>query len=304
VATYSAQIDHYTPRRLAMAGELREGIEAQQLVLHLQPKIDLAHETVVGAEALVRWNHPTRGLIPPDAFIPLAEGSGLIRPLTSWVMSEALSVSRELQVTGMRLSMAVNLSARSLLDPHLQDDVQAALRSSGVEPDALILEITETSMVQDGASAMACLAGLREMGVTLSIDDFGTGYSSLAYLQRLPVSELKIDRSFVTDMDRDGGNLAIVRAAVDIGRALGLVVLAEGIESAPVAVLLRDIGCHLGQGYHFGRPMPRADFAAWASRNGSGDGASRTPHRQSRTERPRKRSGRDAIRERRPAAGI
>ena len=293
VQSYSERIDHYTPGRLAMAGELREGIAAGQLVLHLQPKIDLARGIVVGAEALVRWDHPTRGLVPPDSFIPLAEGAGMIRPLTAWVLAEALSVSKELQQAGSSLSMAVNLSARSLLDPHLHDDVCAALGTAGVEPDGLILEITETSMVQDGPSAMRSLTALTELGVTLSIDDFGTGYSSLSYLQRLPVSELKIDRSFVTDMDSNDGNLAIVRAAVDVGRALGLVVLAEGIESAQVADLLKDIGCHLGQGYHFGRPMPRADFSAWVSGNGSTEVSGRKPHATPRDTRPRRRRARD-----------
>jgi diguanylate cyclase (GGDEF)-like protein len=260
---YSPDIDHYTADRLQLAGELRRAIEQNQLVLHCQPKMELATETVVGAEALVRWQHPVRGLMFPDEFIPLAERTGIIRPLTTWVLNEALLVCRRALDRGMRLPIAVNLSAKNLLDDRFVREVEALLTANRVEPELLVLEVTESSMVEEASHVQASLHALEEMGVLLSIDDFGTGYSSLAYLQRLPVGELKIDRSFVRRLGEDSGSVPIVRAAVDLGRALDLIVVAEGVETESAAAILRTLGCQSAQGFHFASPMPEGDLFSW-----------------------------------------
>jgi len=271
IEVYSTDIDHYTPDRLVLAGELRRAIEQGQLLLHYQPKVDLRTEAVIGVEALVRWEHPVRGLIRPDHFIPLAESSGLIRPLTAWVLNEALAHCRRALDGGVRIPVAVNLSARSLLDGHLAKEVSDVLSANGVDPSLLILEVTESSMVEEGSHVQASLHALREMGVSLAIDDFGTGYSSLAYLQRLPVQELKIDRSFVMGLGEDNGSIPIVRAAVDLGKALDLTVVAEGVETEVAAAILRNVGCQFGQGFYFARAMPEKNLVAWlrAPRHGN-----------------------------------
>jgi diguanylate cyclase (GGDEF)-like protein len=263
VEFYSPDIDHYTPDRLQLATELRRAIDQSQLVLHCQPKVDLATETVAGVEALVRWQHPTRGLMFPDEFIPLAERTGIIRPLTTWVLNEALRVCRRALDRGMRLPIAVNLSAKNLQDDRFVREVRALLAANRVEPELLVLEVTESSMVEEASHVQASLHALRDMGVLLSIDDFGTGYSSLAYLQRLPVGELKIDRSFVRRLGESAGSVPIVRAAVDLGRALDLLVVAEGVETESAAGILRTLGCQSAQGFHFASPMPEEDLFAW-----------------------------------------
>jgi diguanylate cyclase (GGDEF)-like protein len=263
VEFYSPDIDHYTADRLQLAGELRRAIEQNQLVLHCQPKVELATETVVGVEALVRWQHPVRGLMFPDEFIPLAERTGIIRPLTTWVLNESLRVCRRALDRGMRLPIAVNLSAKNLLDERFVREVEALLVANRVEPELLVLEVTESSMVEEASHVQASLHALQEMGVMLSIDDFGTGYSSLAYLQRLPVGELKIDRSFVRRLGEHSGSVPIVRAAVDLGRALDLLVVAEGVETESAAGILRTLGCQSAQGFHFASPMPEDDLFSW-----------------------------------------
>jgi diguanylate cyclase (GGDEF)-like protein len=260
---YSPDIDHYTADRLQLAGELRRAIEQDQLVLHCQPKIDLTTETAVGVEALVRWQHPARGLMFPDEFIPLAERTGIIRPLTTWVLNESLRVCRRALDRGMRLPIAVNLSAKNLLDDRFVREVEALLTANRVEPELLVLEVTESSMVEEASHVQASLHALEQMGVLLSIDDFGTGYSSLAYLQRLPVGELKIDRSFVRRLGEETGSVPIVRAAVDLGRALDLLVVAEGVETESAAGILRSLGCQSAQGFHFASPMPEEDLFSW-----------------------------------------
>jgi diguanylate cyclase (GGDEF)-like protein len=260
---YSPDIDHYTADRLQLAGELRRAIEQNQLVLHCQPKIDLATGTAVGVEALVRWQHPARGLLFPDEFIPLAERTGIIRPLTTWVLNEALRVCRRALDRGIRLPIAVNLSAKNLLDERFVREVEALLTANRVEPGLLVLEVTESSMVEEASHVQASLHALEQMGVLLSIDDFGTGYSSLAYLQRLPVGELKIDRSFVRRLGEETGSVPIVRAAIDLGRALDLLVVAEGVETESAAGILRSLGCPSAQGFHFASPMPEEDLFSW-----------------------------------------
>jgi EAL domain-containing protein (putative c-di-GMP-specific phosphodiesterase class I) len=218
---------------------------------------------VVRVEALARWHHPELGNVSPDEFIPVAERSGLIGPLTTYVLDSALAACAHWRATGHDIGVAVNLSARSLQDADLVDEVDRLLRRHGVPAHRLTLEVTEGSVMADPARAVALLHRLRDLGVRLSVDDFGTGYSSLSYLKRLPVQEVKIDRSFVTPLREGGEDVAIVRAIVDLGRHLGLEVVAEGIEDKVTWNLLASMGCDLGQGWHLSRPMPAADLLPW-----------------------------------------
>jgi diguanylate cyclase (GGDEF)-like protein len=260
---YAKEQDRYSPRRLALAGDLRHAVEGGELALHYQPKADLGDGRVTGVEALVRWNHPEYGLIAPDDFIPIAEQTGLIRPLTSWVLEEALRQVRDWSGRGMRLGVAVNLSVRSLMDAALPDEVCGVLERAELDPEALTLEITESTIMADPTRAIAILHRLSEHGVALSIDDFGTGYSSLAYLKRLPVNEVKVDRSFVINMARDQDDAVIVRSTVDLARNLGLRVVAEGVEDDVTWERLRSLGCDAVQGYYLARPMPANKLTPW-----------------------------------------
>ncbi len=265
IAVYDPQYDINSPARLSLLGELRRGIEQGQLVLHFQPQADLATGAVAGVEALVRWAHPTHGLLAPDEFIPLAESTTLIRPLTLAVLDGALGFAAERRAAGEPLTVAVNLSAHSLLDPELTSDVEAELTRHGLPGEVLVLEITESSVMADRDRARTTLVQLADLGVRLSIDDFGTGHSSLAYLHRLPVHELKIDRAFVADLT-SASNGAIVRASIDIARALGLRVVAEGVEDQDTWDRLAALGCTLAQGYHLSRPVPADELVAWTDR--------------------------------------
>jgi len=252
VLLYDHASDDHTPERLALAGELRHAIEAGQLLLSYQPKLDLRTGAITGVEALVRWRHPQRGVLMPDQFIGLAERTGLVRPLTHWTLEEAADQQMRWSAQGVDLTIAVNISARALT-PDLPGAVAALVTS---HPGArLEIELTETLMIEGASDAMAVVDALAATGVRLAVDDFGTGYSSLAYLKHLPVRELKIDRGFVTAMDTDAGDRAIVRATVDLGRRLGLDVVAEGVESETVLENLRALGCHFAQGFAVGRPM-------------------------------------------------
>jgi diguanylate cyclase (GGDEF)-like protein len=242
--------------RLALAAELRRGIEAGELVLHYQPKLALDGTRSDGVEALVRWQHPHLGLVSPEGFIPLAEQSNLIKPLTLWVLDEALRQCAAWRQGGFDLRVAVNLSTRSLLDRALAGQVAGLLAKHDLPPSALQLEVTETKIVADFGRAQAVLHELRSLGVRVAIDDFGTGYSSLAQLQQLPADELKIDKSFVMDMDVNANNAAIVRSTIDLGRNLGLEVTAEGVETEETRDLLQQLGCDYVQGYLLGRPAP------------------------------------------------
>ena len=267
---YDPAHDANSPARLAMLGELRRGIDTGQLVLHYQPQVDMDSGEVTGAEALVRWAHPTRGLLFPDEFIPLAERTGLIRPLTLAVLDQALAQAARWAQDGRPLAVAVNLSARSLLELTLRDDVAAALARHGVQGGMLELEITESTVMADPERALVVLRSLTELGVTVSIDDFGTGYSSMAYLQRLPVHGLKIDRSFVTDLGGDV-NEVIVSSSIDLARSLGLHVIAEGVEDRSTWDRLARLGCHTGQGYYLSRPVPAEVFDEWFARHLDGE---------------------------------
>jgi diguanylate cyclase (GGDEF)-like protein len=262
-AVYNPSQDHYSPDRLALIGELRDAIKENQLVLHYQPKADLKTGQVIGAEALMRWQHPTRGMIQPTQFIPLAEHTGLIKPLTEWAIQTALRQIQAWQGEGIELTVAVNLSARNLLDPGLPRQIGRLLNEFGVAPDRLELEITESVIMTDPARAMDCLTQLNQMGLRLSVDDFGTGYSSLAYLKRLPVHELKIDKAFVQGLMKDRNDAAIVRAAIDLGRTMGLAQVAEGVENQQTWHGLMALGCDMVQGNFLSKPLPSSDFVRW-----------------------------------------
>jgi diguanylate cyclase (GGDEF)-like protein len=275
VATYSAKtnprsIQLYRPamesrsvHRLGLVSELRRAIDEGALTVHYQPKVALANRELVGVECLVRWEHPEHGLVSPDDFIPVAEHTGLVGELTSRVLRTALEQCRRWHDAGRPIGVSVNLSARSLLDPEFPDELEQMLLDCGVAPNQLTLEITESGMVGDTDRPLPTLRRLFALGVRLAVDDFGTGYSSLSYLRRLPVHEVKIDKSFVLGMATDSGDLGIVRAIVDLGRHLGMAVVAEGVESEMTLTLLEDMGCDVAQGFLFSRPLPVERMEAW-----------------------------------------
>jgi len=243
--------------------ELRRAIDQEELLLHYQPKAELQSGRIAGVEALVRWQHPERGLLYPDEFVPLAERTGLIKELTLCVLEAALRQLRAWQESGLQLSVSVNLSARDLLDCELPETVERLLRKYELAPDRLELEITESVILADPMRARLVLNRLSAMGVELAIDDFGIGYSSLAYLKRLPVKQIKIDRSFVMNMERDENDAVIVRSTIDLGRNLGLMVVAEGVESKTIWSDLARLECDLAQGYYLSRPIPAQALADW-----------------------------------------
>ncbi|HET7772350.1 MAG TPA: EAL domain-containing protein, partial [Burkholderiaceae bacterium] len=261
---YDERLDSGSAKTLSLLSDLQRAIGAGELRLFLQPKIALASGELVGAEALLRWQHPTRGMIPPLDFIPFAEQTGFIRHLTAWVIGEILRISPQLSNAGHALSLAVNLSTRDLMDLELPDKIAAQLARFSVPPHALKLEITESAIMDDPSRAESVLDRLHGMGLPLSIDDFGTGYSSLAYLKRLPVKELKIDRSFVMHLDREDGDHKIVRSTIDLAHTLDLEVVAEGVENLAIWRVLQSMGCDLAQGYFVSRPLPADQFEAWA----------------------------------------
>jgi diguanylate cyclase (GGDEF)-like protein len=263
VAVFDEAHDTSSPTRLVMVAALRRAINEGALEIHVQPQMQLGTQEVVMVEALARWTDPERGAIPPDEFIPLAERSGLIRPLTDVVLEKAIAACAEWQQHSPGVAVAVNLSARSLHDEGLDGQIERILRRHKLSPRLLTLEITESSVMADPASTLGLLHRLRLQGVRLSIDDFGTGYSSLSYLRRLPVQEVKVDRSFVQRMHQEADDAAIVRSIVELARTLDLAVVAEGVENEQVWNLLRDMRCDVAQGYYLARPMPVAEFAGW-----------------------------------------
>jgi diguanylate cyclase (GGDEF)-like protein/PAS domain S-box-containing protein len=260
---YDPGLDRHSPRRLGLLGQLRRALAAGELVVHYQPKADVRSGRIVGVEALVRWQHPENGLLGPGEFVPLAETTGLIRPLTSHVLEAALLQCRAWLDAGRGLSVAVNLSTRCLLDLALPDQITGLLEDAAVAPERLVLEITESSIMTDPARALEILNRLHALGVELAIDDFGTGYSSMAYLKNLPVQELKVDRSFVQHLRDSQSDAVIVRSTVDLGHNLGLRVVAEGVEDEATLHELASLGCDSVQGYHLAKPMPAAELDAW-----------------------------------------
>ena len=248
---------------LALRTELRQAIESDQLVLYYQPKISHQTSIVNGLEALVRWQHPTRGLIPPDRFIPLAEQSGLIRPLTAWVLERAVAQCAQLQHLGMPLTMAVNLSTINLKDPDLPSKIAAVLKKYELEAKWLELEITESAVMDDTMRTVQVLAELDVLGAKISIDDYGTGYSSLSYFKKLPLDDIKIDKSFVIGMGQNQGDATIVRSTIEMGHELGLRVVAEGVEDQATWQALSQLGCDAAQGYYMSRPLSAGDLLKW-----------------------------------------
>jgi diguanylate cyclase (GGDEF)-like protein len=267
-AVYDSEQDVNDTARLVLAGELRQAIENDELVLHFQPKAELDSGLVVGVEALVRWQHPERGFIPPNDFIPIAERTGLIKPLSRSVLASALRQCGAWRAAGLDLHVAVNLTVPDLLDLDLPHVIGRLLDETAVRPDQLELEITESTILADPFRVRQVLNGLNEMGLRLAIDDFGTGYSSLAYLRRLPVQTIKIDRSFVMDMCENASDSTIVRSTIDLGRNLGLDVVAEGVESQEAWNALRAQGCTLAQGYFISRPLPADELAPLLAERG------------------------------------
>ena len=263
IETYDAERDPHSTQRLSLFGQLRRAIEDGELVLHYQPKVDLESGKVAGVEALVRWQHPERGLLAPDTFVPLAEQTGLMKSLTASVLEQALRQTAIWQDAGLHVRMAVNVSARDLHDDTFCDRVRDALAQTGVSASLLELELTERVVMADPARAMENLTALSRLGVRLSLDDFGTGYSSLAYLRRLPVTEIKIDKSFVLRMDVDEEDATIVRSTIDLAHGLGLRVIAEGVETAETWQRLSDLGCDAAQGYFLSRPHPADVVTDW-----------------------------------------
>ena len=262
---YTPEQDHYSPDRLALVGELRRALEHKELVLHYQPQLALPSGDVQSVEALVRWQHPDHGLLPPDRFLPLAEHTGLIRPLTRYIIDAALRQARAWRDEGGDIAVAVNLSARDLLDISLPDEVRDLLIKWRIDANRLELEVTESTLLTDPARAGLVLDRLSALGVTIAIDDFGTGYSSLNYLKRLPVDVLKIDRSFVQNLADSEHDAVIVRSTIDLGHNLGLRVVAEGVESQEIWDRLAALGCDTAQGFHISRPIDAAAVSEWLS---------------------------------------
>jgi diguanylate cyclase (GGDEF)-like protein len=263
VAVYAAEHDRSSIERLTLIGDLPDAAATGQFVLHYQPCIALRTGRPVRVEALIRWQHPRYGLLAPDQFVELAELSGAIQPMTRWVVREGMAAAETWRAAGHELGLAVNLSVRNLYDPELVAYLESALEDHGMPPGDLILELTETELMDDPSLAREVFTALGDLGVNTAIDDFGTGYSSLTYLRDLPLQEIKIDKSFVAEMHRRSDEFTIVRSMIDLGHNLGLEVVAEGVEHADDLQLLRRLGCDLGQGFHFSRPLPLDELLVW-----------------------------------------
>ncbi|MBB6340344.1 diguanylate cyclase (GGDEF)-like protein [Pseudomonas fluvialis] len=262
-AMYRAELDSHSLLRLALMSELKGAIEGGQLALYFQPKLLIRQRRLLGVECLVRWIHPQHGFVAPDDFIPLAEQTGNVCALTRWVLRTALAQNRAWHDQGLPLKTAVNISALDLADPGFADFITDALAEYQVVPETLVVEITESAVMADPGLAMQQLDSLRRLGVRLSIDDYGTGYSSMAQLKRLPVHELKIDKSFIQDLPGNPDDEIIVRSTIELGHNMGLQVVAEGVESLEILEQLDRLGCDIAQGYLLSKPLPAAAFAAW-----------------------------------------
>lgn len=278
---YSSEQNEYSPRRLALIGELRLGIETNQLVLHYQPKLDLKAMRAQSAEALVRWLHPRDGLMSPAQFVPLAEHTGLIRSLSLWVLNTALLQCRMWRRNGLNINVAVNLPTSSLQQPELVATITRLIETAGAQPTWLTVEITESAMITEPKQASDVLSRLHEMGIRVSVDDFGTGHSSLSYLKNFPIDEVKIDRSFIRELTASRGAATIVNSVIDLAHAMNLHVVAEGVEDRATLEALRLQGCDSAQGFLVSHPLPAAEFTDWIRHANAGlvlDGAeARTP---------------------------
>jgi EAL domain-containing protein (putative c-di-GMP-specific phosphodiesterase class I) len=261
---YDEAMRAHATERLRTENELAHAIDHDELRLAYQPIVALPEGRIVGVEALLRWEHPARGLVAPLDFIPIAEETGLIIPIGSWVLERACRQAVEWRraLPGARpLSISVNLSARQLAQPDLPGVVADVLRDTGVDPGDVYLELTESSLMEDPDAALATMTELRDLGVRLVLDDFGTGYSSLAYVQRFPIAVLKVDRSFVADLGAESPGAAIVAAVANMALGLGVDVVAEGVETEEQAAVLQTLGCEYAQGYLYGRPMPANEMS-------------------------------------------
>jgi diguanylate cyclase (GGDEF)-like protein len=263
IAIYEGALKPAPRDQLSLLGELRRAVEHDEFRLHFQPKIELTTGRVAGAEVLLRWLHPTRGLLGPADFIPFAEQTGFIRRLTRWTLDQSIAQGARWQHAGNPLSLSVNISADDISDPRFDSRVAALLSRHQLPPSLLTLELTESGLIQDSTRALQMLNALASLGVSLSIDDFGTGYSSLSHLARMPVHEVKIDRSFVQGLESDDEFATVVKSAIDMGHGLGLKVVAEGIETETAASRLRDFGCDVAQGYLYAKPMSLEALEAW-----------------------------------------
>jgi EAL domain-containing protein (putative c-di-GMP-specific phosphodiesterase class I) len=272
---YAPEHERQGASRLTLMAELREALQHDdQLFLEFQPLVKLRDRSLAGVEALVRWRHPQRGLVPPMEFVPFAEKTRLIKPLTRWVLAAALRHSVAWQRAGHSIPVSVNISMRDLVDPEFPQTIAALLRAAHAPPSLLVLEITESLIMTEPERAINHLSQLRELGVRLAVDDFGTGYSSLAYLHRLPIHEIKIDRSFVAAMTGEGSQANIVRASVELGHSLQLESVAEGVEDARTWALLGALGCDRAQGYFISRPILAEEILPWLASWESAQGGS------------------------------
>lgn len=260
---FTADIEAAAVKNVELQHELRYAIDNEQLLLHYQPKISHHTGGLMGVEALVRWNHPVRGLIAPDEFIPLAEATGLIQPLASWVLKAALQQCVKWHESGYKFSVSINLSTRNLLDGDLPERVASLLETYAGKPEWIVFEITESAVMEEPERAMNTLLRLNKLGIQISLDDFGTGYSSLAYLKKLPVDEIKIDISFIKDMELDVSDTVIVRSTIALGHNLGMKVIAEGVENHEIWELLTAMGCDASQGYYMSRPLTVEALELW-----------------------------------------
>lgn len=260
---YDVEHDPNSVSRLSLISDLHKAIERDELEIYFQPKLDVSANEVISAEVLLRWNHSERGFIPPDEIIALAEYTGIIKLLTNWVLTESIRQSSQWYEQGVQLQLSINLSVWNLQDPNLKNNIQKLLEKRKVRPDNICLEITESAMMADPKRAMNTLTELNQMGIHLSIDDFGTGFSSLAYLKKLPVDELKIDKSFVMGLLTDDNDGIIVRSIIDLAHNLGLKVVAEGVEDKETLDLLGILGCDIAQGYYLSKPVPVDEFSKW-----------------------------------------
>jgi len=266
-AFYAPDLDEHREEHLSLLGELKRAIELDELKLFFQPKITLGDSSVLSVETLIRWQHPSRGLIPPNQFIPFAEHTGAIKLVTRWLVAKAMIQARSWADEGLNIQMSVNISTRDLLDPDFSNYVRKRLKENNVEPDMICMEITESALMQDPVRARRTVEELHRLGVSISIDDYGTGYSSLAYVKNLPVNELKIDREFIKNMINNKQDIAIVRSTIELGHNLGLKVVAEGIEREEEMQLLREFGCDQAQGYLISKALTASDMETWISDN-------------------------------------
>ena len=264
-ATYDPSHDKHSPLRLTLISELRLAIERNELELFYQPKVSIKTAEIYGVEALLRWNHPVHGYVPPDEFIPLAERNRIIKDLTQWVLKRAFQDCASWHNNGLPFIVSVNLSAKDLHDPELPDLISGVTVATGIKPEWIMLEITESSVMTEPESALTIIRRLHELGYRFSIDDFGTGYSSLAYLKKLPLTEIKIDKGFVMDILSSENDAAIVKATVNLGHNLGLLVTAEGVENKEIMSSLMEIGCDIAQGYFLSKPTSYQDLNQWMS---------------------------------------